>query len=170
MATHYLPELTTGLINGEGLVELWITAATNLLIWGPVALAAAGSGEYVARVDTTSSANDETVIGVCVGPLRDAENLYASDAAGQTVQICTFGKTKCKVDGAADNIAVGDALVSHAAVGVAQLMDADDGASWADVTAQIGKVQAGFAKALYASTVDLDIIAVHVHGARGTKT
>lgn len=170
MATDFLARHTVGALDDEAVVELWIVSSADLPMWAPIALAAAGSGEYVARVTTTASANDETVIGVSVGPLRDAENLYASTAAGEGVHVCTFGKCKLKVDGNADNIAVGDALVTHAAAGVAQLMDADDGASWADVTAQIGKIQAGMAMALYASTVDLDIIAVHVHGARGTKS
>ena len=134
-----------------------------------MALVAAGSGEYIARTGPTASANDPKVIGVAVGPLRDAENGYVSDAAGQAIQVLTFGKGKCKVDGT-DNIAVGDALVTHDADGVAMLMAADDGASWADVTAQIQEVMAGFAIALYASTVDLDIIPVHVHGAQGTMT
>lgn len=81
----------------------------------------------------------------------------------------TFGKGKCKVDGT-DNIAVGDALTTHDTDGIAALMAADDGSSWAEVTAQIQIVMAGFAMALYASTADGDIIVVKVHGAQGTMT
>ena len=139
----------------------------SIPIWGPVALVAAGSGEYIARAGPTTNEGDPHVIGIAVGPLRDAENGYVSDAAGQAIQVLTFGKGKCKVDGQ-ENIAVGDALNSHAADGIAQLLGAIDGTDWASVTVQAQLAASGFAIALYASTVDLGIIPVHVHGARGT--
>ncbi len=111
---------------------------------------------------------DPKVIGIAVGPLRDAESGYVSDAAGQGVQVLVLGKGKLKVDGNADNIDVGDALVTHDADGVAQLMGITDPTDWATVITRMQLEAAGFAKALYASTVDGDIIPVHVHGARGT--
>lgn len=125
------------------------------------------------------------MIGLFVGPLRDAENGYVSDAAGQAVQVLTFGKGKCKVDGS-DNIAIGDALVTHDTNGEAVLMAADldlpaGGSSTyytttiesdmqVDIDDLVDQLMAGFAIALYASTADGDIIPVHVHGARGTIT
>jgi len=169
MATHYYKEITTGPLDGNAIVETFLAEEANIPLWSPVALVAAGSGEYIARAGLTASADDPTVVGVVVGPLRDAENLYASTAAGQAIQVCTHGKCKVRVDGT-DAIAVGDALVSYAGDTYAKLMDADDGTSWATVTTQIGKVNAGFAKALYAATVDGDIIPCFVRGAGGTIT
>ena len=150
-----------------------------------MALVAAGSGEYIARAGPTTTEHDAKVIGVAVGPLRDAENGYVSDAVGQAIQVLTFGKGKCKVDGT-DNIAVGDALVSHDTDGEAMLMAADvdlptgdsttywtatiEAAAEADIAGIVAAAMAGFAIALYASTVDGDIIPIHVHGARGTLT
>jgi len=111
------------------------------------------------------------VVGVAVGPLRDAENGYVSDAAGQAIQVLTFGKGKCKVDGDADNIGVGDGLIPHAD-GVAGLAAVDVGGSFNQSTLQanLQEMHSVFAVALYASTVDLDIIPVKVFGSRGTLT
>lgn len=133
---------------------------------------AAGSGEYKARAGPTATENDPKVIGIAVGPLMDAENLYCSDAAGQAIQVLTFGQGKLKVDGNADNIAVGDALCTHDTDGVAALMSLDVGSSFnqTNLQAHIQELASGFAMALYASTVDGDIIVVKVHGAQGTIT
>lgn len=141
-------------------------------MWAPVALAAVGSGEYIARVTTTTTAGDPTVIGVTVGGLKDAQNLYCSDAAGQAVQVCTFGQAKVKVNGNTDNIAVGDALVSTNAAGIAVMAAIDPGSSYvqAERVAEVKEGNAQFAMALYASVADGDIISAHVYGARGTAT
>lgn len=175
MATHYLADHTVGPLEpGAAIVEVYLAEEASIPLWGPAALVAAGSGEYVARAGPTETAGDQVVIGVFVGPLRDAGNGYVSDAVGQAVQVLTFGKGKCKVDGASDNIAVGDALVSHGADGVAQLAAADpstgDTYSSATTVTALQHMNAIFAIALYASTVDLDIIPVHVVGGRGTQT
>jgi len=159
---------------GAAIVEIYISEEASIPIWGPVALVAAGSGEYIARAGPTSDVADPTVIGIAVGPLRDAGNGYVSDAAGQAIQVLTFGKGKCTVDGNADAIDVGDGLVSHGVDEVAGLAAVDSpGSDTYDdsviVTALL-HMQAIFAIALYASTVDLDIIPVHVCGARGTGT
>lgn len=171
MATHYYKNITTGPLDQDAIVESFIAEEANILLWSPVALVAAGTGEYMARAGPTATANDPKVIGVVVGPLKDAENLYASLAAGDAIQVCTHGKCKVRVDGT-DAIAVGDALVSYAADYYAALMAADAGATYvqADVNTLLGVLQSGFAKALYAATVDADIIACFVHGAKGTPT
>lgn len=186
MSTHYLAHVTTGLlVPGEGVVETYLAEEANIKLWSPVAVVAAGSGEYIARAGPTSSASDAKVIGIVVGPLRDAENLYACDAAGQAIQVCTKGKCKVRVDGT-DAIAVGDALVSYEGDYYAKLMVANPGLTgagaaqhWDDATVAaneavlvtlVNAMQAGFAMALYAATVDGDIIACYVYGARGTPT
>lgn len=112
------------------------------------------------------------VIGIAVGPLRDAENGYVSDAAGQAIQVLTFGKGKCKVDGNSGNIAIGDSLTPHDTDGIAQLADVDVAGSFNQTTLQacLQLLAAIFAVALYASTADGDIIPVKVVGSRGTIT
>jgi len=146
----------------------------NIPIWGPAALVAAGSGEYIARAGPTATEADPVAIGVFVGPLRDADNGYVSTAAGQVVHVCIKGKAKCKVDGNADAIAVGDGLVPHGADGVAELAKIDppaaDTYNTASMTTALKHAQAVFAVVLYASTVDGDIIPVLVCGCRGTPT
>jgi len=172
MATHYLSGHTVGPLEPEvAIVETYISEEASIPIWGPVALVAAGSGEYIARAGPTAVTTDAMVIGVAVGPLRDAENGYVSDAAGQAIQVLTFGKGKCKVDGT-DAIAVGDALIPHDTDGVACLAAVDVAGTFDQTTLQanLQEMHSTFAKALYASTVDLDIIPVHVYGARGTLT
>lgn len=172
MSTHYLAHVTTGLlVPGEGIVETYLAEEASIKLWSPVAVVAAGSGEYIARAGPTATASDAKVIGVVVGPLRDAENLYACDAIGQAIQVCTKGKCKIRVDGT-DAIAVGDALVSYEADYSAKLATIDAGAAYvqADIQALYVVQQACFAMALYAATVDGDIIPCNVYGARGTPT
>lgn len=166
-ATHYHSNVTTGPLDSDAIVEAFLAEEANILLWSPVALVAAGSGEYIARTGPTSSAADPKVIGVVVGPLRDAQNLYASLAAGDPIQVCTRGKCKVRVDGT-DAIAVGDALISHAADYYAMLMAGDFGTTVSQ--AKVQELMSGFAIALYASTVDGDIIPCFVYGARGTIT
>ena len=184
-STHYHSNVTTGPLDDDAIVETFIAEEANIKLWSPVVLVAAGAGEYLARAGPTANASDPKVIGVVVGPLRDAENLYASLAAGDAIQVCTHGKCKVRVDGT-DAIAVGDALVTYAADYYAKLMVADpnfpaggdttyytaaiEAAMEAAVTAMIAQIQAGFAIALYAATVDGDIIPCFVYGARGTET
>ena len=173
MATHYLAGHTVGALEPEAaIVETYIADEASIPIWGPVIAVAKGTGELWARAEPTSTAKDPTVIGIAVGPLRDAGNGYVSTAAGQAIQVLTFGKGKLRVDGNADAIAVGDALCSHGADGVGQLVAIDPAAAYtqAGVVNWFAYVMASFAMALEASTVDLDIIPVHVYGARGTPT
>lgn len=169
MATHYLSHISVGALDDDAIVESFLAEEASIPIWGPAALVAAGSGEYVARAGPVASAHSQLVVGVFVGPLRDAENGYVSTAAGQPVQVCTRGKCKVKVDGT-DAIAVGDALVSHDTDGIAQLMAVATPSDWAGVITAIQYMMAGFAIALYASTADGDVIPCFVHGARGTET
>ena len=63
-----------------------------------------------------------TQLGGC--PLVDSANGYVADAVGEVVQVCVLGRCKLKVDGT-DNIAIGDALVTHAAAGFAQKLAVD---------------------------------------------
>jgi len=172
MATHYYPHITTGPLDQNAIVESFLAEEANILLWSPVALVAAGSGEYMARAGPTSNASDPTVIGVVVGPLKDAQNLYASLAAGDAIQVCTRGKCKVRVDGT-DAIAVGDGLVSYEGDGYAKLALLDFGSVHtfgAATEASIKSALAVFALALYAATVDGDIIACFVTGAGGTPT
>jgi len=173
MATHYLSGHTTGPLEPDAaVVESYISEEASIPIWGPVGLNAAGSGEYIARAGPAAGTTDATVIGIAVGPLRDAENGYVSDAAGQAIQVLTFGKGKCRVDGDAANIGVGQSLIPHDADGVACLAAVDVGGSYNQslLQANLQEMFSVFAVALYASTADLDIIPVRVFGSRGTLT
>ena len=76
----------------------------------------------------------------------------------------TFGKSKCRVDGA-DNVSVGHALVTDNADGVAHIAEID-----AELVADLQDLAATFAMALYPSTVNLDIIVAHVYSGMGTTT
>jgi len=126
MATHYLSGHSVGALEPEAaIVETYIADEASIPIWGPVIVVAKGTGEDWARVEPIDSAKDPKVIGVAVGPLRDAGNGYVSMAAGQAIQVLTFGKAKLKVDGDFDNIAVGDALCTHNADGIAALYGYD---------------------------------------------
>ena len=184
-ATHYLSHITTGPITDDAIVETFLAEEASIKLWSPVALVAAGSGEHIARAGPTANAADPKVIGVVVGPLKDAENLLACTAAGQAIQVCTRGPCKVRVDGT-DAIDIGDALVSYAGDYYAKLMVADpdfptggdttyytatiEAAMENDLVLMIAQMQAGFAIALYAGTVDGDIIPCFVTGAKGTPT
>lgn len=110
-------------------------------------------------------------------PLDDAVNGYANVSAYQVIQVCVYGRCKCKVDGAVDNIAIGDALAPHA-TGIARLVAIDvalglgGGTAWnsAKAIAAFNQMASIFAKALYASTADADIIPVFVKTPLGVLT
>ncbi len=142
MATDFLPKVVEGPIGADGDVVSMV-AAGAIDIWAPVILVAPGTGEDLPRVDTVNAITGK-VFGVAVGPVRVSGK--AADAAGDKVNVCFKGWCKCKVDGNAANIAVGDYLISHA-TGVAQ---------------KAAATGFPFASAGHTSTVDLDIIPVCV--------
>lgn len=137
-----MPKIVEGPIGTEGVVVSAV-AAGAIDLWSPVILAAAGSGEDLPRVDTVNAITGK-VYGVVVGPKLASGK--AADAAGDKVNVCTYGWCKVKVDGVAVNIAIGDYLISHA-TGVAQ---------------KAAATGFPFAMAGYASTVDGDIIPAFV--------
>ena len=165
-----MDHIKVGPVNGKTMDFRADAASTPL--WSPVVLAAAASGYHLPEVATTSTAGDPTVIGVACGPLLDSTNNYCNDAAGQMVEVCVWGIVKCKVDGNADAIADGDALIAHGAAGYAQLCAIDCPTTYAASTLNtlFKYALATFAMALEAATVDGDIIPVFVYGARGTQT
>ncbi len=138
MATDFLPKIVEGPIDTNAVVEGRI-AAGALDLWAPVILSAPGTGEDLARVDNVAGITSK-VHGVICGPLKPSGK--AADAAGDKVNVVTFGPTKIKVDGAAANIAVGDALMAHAS-GYAQ---------------KVAATGFPFAQAEHTSTVDGDVI------------
>ena len=104
---------------------------------------------------------------MCGCPLRSIT--ACALAAGELIQVCVFGRCKCKVDGITPaGIDIGDSLVTHNAAGIAQLAAlACGGDTAADVDAVLQKLMAIFARALRASAADLDIIPVFVQPALG---
>lgn len=87
--------------------------------------------------------------------------------------MCIWGLAKVRVDGNSDNIAVGDALVTHGAKGYAQLAAIDAPASDTYSTDEMNTcfdhILGVFATALEASDADGDIILCFVRG-KGTRT
>ena len=85
--------------------------------------------------------------------------------------MCVWGITKVRVDGNADNIAVGDALVTHGAKGYAQLAAIDPATTYSasNMGTCFNHALGVFATALQASTADGDIILCFVSG-KGTRT
>jgi len=123
----------------EDAVVVPAVAAGAIEMWAPVILAAAGSGEDLPRVDNVAGITNK-VYGVVVGTPKASGK--AADAAGDKVNVQVYGWGKVRVDGNAANIAINDALISHAS-GYAQ---------------KVAATGYPFALAGHASTVDGDII------------
>jgi hypothetical protein len=138
MATDFLPKIVEGPISTEAVVVPRV-AAGAIEMWAPVILSAPGTGEDIARVDNVAGITNK-VFGVVVGPLKASGK--AADAAGDKVDVVTYGPCKIRVDGNAANIAVNDALISHAS-GYAQ---------------KVAATGFPFALAEHTSTVDGDVI------------
>jgi acyl CoA:acetate/3-ketoacid CoA transferase beta subunit len=161
--TESYPEVKEGTLDTDAVVTDFI-ADEAIDLWSPVILVAAGTGEDMPRVEPINTAHNVLVMGVAVSPLVDSTNNYCASAAGGHVGVCVFGRCKVKVDGNAGNIAIGDALVTHAADGVAQLMAiAADVTNNATLTTTLARLGSKFAIALKASTADGDIIPCFVN-------
>lgn len=160
--------IKSGAITSGSIIEEF-KATASIALWAPVVLAAAGTNEEMARVTASSSAGQETVIGVCVGPKR-ASGL-AADAAGDSVQVVVFGIAKLTVLGNTVNIALGDLLRTSATAAKADKLvpyDAPATVNEANLQAEWDlKANKAFAKALKASTADDDVIPVIINGAGG---
>jgi hypothetical protein len=103
-------------------------AAGAIDLWSPVIIVAKGTGEDIARVNTTATANNILCFGVVVGPVRASGK--AADAAGDKVLVCTFGPCKVKVNGA---LAVGALVATSTTAGSA-------GAATPAIGAVLGKL------------------------------
>jgi len=158
-----LTHIVEGAVGKEGII-IDCVAGGEIALWAPVTLAAAGTGEDLPRVTTTTTAADRKVLGVAVGPKRASGK--AADAAGDLVKVQVFGRAKVKVDGTTA-IAIGDGLVTKNAAGVAvkaSALDAPSSYAEATVQAELDKLDAIFAVAWKASTADGDIIPCWILG------
>lgn len=163
--TESMTAIVEGPIGTEGIV-IDAVAAGAIDLWAPVVYAAAGSGEDLPRVNTTTTGSDVKVHGVVVGPKLASGK--AADAAGDKVNIVVFGRCKLKVLGKTVNIAIGDGLVTSTTAGKAVKVDYSAADNLvATVNAAIKALAAVFAKALKASTADDDIIPVFVRQTAG---
>lgn len=127
-------------------------------MWSPVVVVAPDTNTRLPEVGTTTTANDPTVIGIAVGGNSDFLTTGdAAGAAGDIVQVCIYGLTKCVVDGNVANIAIGDMLITHSTAGQARQITPN--AATYDATFRYG-----FAKALFPSTVAGDTIVVFLTG------
>lgn len=137
-----LPKIFEGPVGSEAVVVDFISNGA-IPLWAPVVLASPGTGEDLARVATTTSANSTAVIGVAVGPIKPSGN--CADAAGEKVRVCVWGRAKVKVSGAVN---VGALLATSSTAGKA-----------GSATPVTGGV---LGKALAASGADGDIIPIFV--------
>lgn len=140
-----LPKIVEGPI-GPAAVVVDAVAAGPIDLWSPVILVTPGAGEDLARVQTTTSANNVLCYGVVVGPIRSSGK--AADAAGDKVNVCVFGPCKVKVNAA---LAVGAMIATTTTAGKA-------GAATPAIGAVIGKL-------LVASGADGDIVPCFVDAA-----
>jgi hypothetical protein len=140
-----LPKIFEGPVGPESQVVDKI-AAGAIDLWSPVILVAPGTGEDLARVNTTTTANNVLCYGVVVGPIRASGK--AADAAGDKVNVCVFGRCKVKVNAA---LAVGAMIATTTTAGKA-------GAATPAIGAVIGKLEA-------ASGADGDIVPCFVDAA-----
>jgi len=122
-----LPKIVEGPIKASAVVEDAV-AAGAIDLWSPVILVAKGTGEDLARVQATTTANSTAVFGVVVGPIRASGK--AADAAGDKVNVCVFGPCKVKVAAA---LAVAALIATSATAGQA-------GAATPAIGAVLGKL------------------------------
>ena len=133
-----LPKIVEGPI-GPAATVVDAVAAGAIDLWSPVIIVAPGTGEDLARVQATTTANSTAVYGVVVGPIRASGK--AADAAGDKVNVVTFGPSKVKVAAA---LAVGALIATSTTAGKA-------GAATPAIGAVLGKL-------LAASGADGDIV------------
>ena len=108
-----LPKIFEGPVGPEAVVIDCI-AAGAIDLWAPVIIVAPGTGEDLARVNTTTTANNILCIGIVVGPIKASGK--AADAAGDKVNVCVFGRCKVKVAAA---LAVGALIATSTTAGSA---------------------------------------------------
>jgi len=140
-----LPKIVEGPIDTAAVVEPFI-AAGAIDLWSPVIWVAPGTGEDLARVQATTTANSTAVAGIVVGPIRASGK--AADAAGDKVNVVVFGPCKVKVAAA---LAVAALIATSATAGKA-------GAATPAIGAVLGKL-------LAASGADGDIVPCFVDAA-----
>jgi hypothetical protein len=138
-----LPKIFEGPVGSEATV-IDAVAAGAIDLWSPVILVTPGTGEDLARVSTTTTANNVLCFGIVVGPVKASGK--AADAAGDKVNVCISGRCKVKVNAA---LAVGAMIATTTTAGKA-------GAA----TPAIGAV---IAKLLAASGADGDIVPCFVN-------
>lgn len=116
--TDQFPGIYRGVVGSESIVQNYI-ANGAIAIGAPVTWAAAGTGEEIPRVATTS-----TLTATPAGVVVDGDNRgtyggvdttitnpsNSANSAGQGVQVCREGKIKIQVNGSTNSIALGDPL------------------------------------------------------------
>lgn len=110
--TDLYPGVQSGPAGAEAIV-VNKTAAAAINVGSIVKDAAAGTGEYDARVTTTTTTTD-VLRGIVVGGdsrgTYGGSSLQATSAAGQGAQVTIYGRCKVIVDGSSASIAIGDPI------------------------------------------------------------
>ena len=96
MAIEDYPLILEGAIDQNAIIQECV-ANGAIPQWSPVILVAAGSGETLPRVGTTTTSADENVYGVKVYPNKTV-------AAGDIVYVVVYGRCKCKVNAATTSL------------------------------------------------------------------
>ena len=149
------PEVDAGALeSGAFVVDMIANGA--IAQWAPVVIVAAVSPEVLPRVGTTTSADDNAIFGVKVGPNKTL-------VAGDVCSVVVHGFAKVKVSEA---IARNDALASFTTAGKAKKhVHTAHPAIYAAATAETitDEMAAAFAIALTGTgAADNDIIAVFI--------
>lgn len=164
-----MAESRAGIVEGAiGTDAVLIDAFVNGAVaqWAPVIYVAAGTGEDLPRVGTTTTAGNVNVCGVKVSPTRTL-------VAGDVAQICVHGRTKMKQNTAV--AAFTDAVETSTVAGSGQrgVPQALVGApTKAETQGFADDIAAHFARALTATVAagDINIVDVNVASYRGGLT
>lgn len=113
MATEFSSDIAEGAGFSNAVTHAFVANSTGIKLYGPVILVDPVGEQALPKVDSTTTAGNQAVIGVCVALPQD-EILVAGESI---VQVCVAGITKCKVNDA--TVAVGAALVTHTDAGEA---------------------------------------------------
>lgn len=160
MATDKFPDVRELTIKKGEIITF--EANGVIAMWAPVIVVTPAVATRLPRVGTTTSANNEKVIGIAVGGSGDVAGGNAADAAADQVDVAVIGGgaiVKVVVTGAATNIAIGDILVTSATAG-----RADKKAALPAIYSNTDNERYSLCKALFPSTVDGDTIPVIMMG------
>jgi len=137
-----------------------LVADEKVDLWSPVIMVINTSiTNGLPRAEPISTINNPGVIGVAVGGTGPIEDGTAAAATGDVVQVQIYGLCKCTVQGAVDNIVIGDNIITSATDGAGQKVT-----DYPAIYAAANVARHVFAKAMQPSTVNQDVIVIFLTG------